>query len=77
MISTFGHADFRVSHRNRLTRVHVYSGRVTVTAAFAADLDLGDWVERVCKNQVSFRCIKRVPRTITLKRGQSRKIRHR
>jgi hypothetical protein len=77
MIATFGRADFRVSHRNRLTRVHVYSGRVIVTAAFLADYDLGDWVERVCKGQVSFRCIKRMPRTLTLKKGQSRKIRHR
>ena len=77
MVATFGRADFRVSHRGRLTRVHVYSGKVTVTAAFGADLDLGDWVAYVCHRQVSFRCIKRMPRTLTLKRGQSRKIRQR
>jgi hypothetical protein len=77
MIATFGRADFSVSHRNRLTRVHVFSGKVTVTAAGLADYDLGDWVERVCNKQVSFRCIRRMPRTLTLKRGQSRKIRAR
>lgn len=77
MIATFGRTDFSVSHRKRVTRVHVYSGKVTVTAAFAADYDLGDWVEHVCKRQVSIRCLRKVPRTITLKRGQSRKIRPR
>lgn len=77
MIATFGRADFRVSHRNRLTKVHVFAGKVTVTAAFLADYDLGDWVEAVCDRQVSFRCIRRMPRTLTLKKGQSRKIRHR
>jgi hypothetical protein len=77
MIATFGRTDFSVSHRKRLTRVHVFSGKVTVTAAFGAGYDLGDWVEQVCKRQVSFRCLHKVPRTITLKRGQSRKIRHR
>jgi hypothetical protein len=77
MIATFGRTDFSVSHRKRVTRVHVYSGKVTVTAAFAADLDLGDWVEHVCKRQVSMRCLRKVPRTITLKRGQSRKVRAR
>jgi len=77
MIATFGRTDFSVSHRRRVTRVHVYSGKVTVTAAFAADYDLGDWVEHVCKRQVSIRCLRKMSRTITLKRGQSRKIRHR
>jgi len=77
MVATFGRADFRVSHKGRLTRVHVYAGKVIVTAAFGADLDLGDWVAYVCHRQVSFRCIKRMPRTLTLKRGQSRKIRQR
>jgi len=77
MIATFGRAEFRVSHRGRLTRVHVFSGRVIVTAAPLADLDLGDWVEYVCHQRVSFRCISRMPRTLTLKRGQSRKIRQR
>ena len=77
MIATFGRTDFSVSHRKRLTRVHVYSGKVTVTAAFGADYDLGDWIEGVCKRQVSVRCLRKVPRTVTLKRGQSRKVRHR
>ena len=77
MIATFGRTDFSVSHKKRLTRVHVYSGKVTVTAAFGADYDLGDWVEHVCKRQVSIRCLRKMSRTITLKRGQSRKIRHR
>jgi hypothetical protein len=77
MIATFGRTDFRVSHQRRVTRVHVYRGKVIVTGAFAADLDLGDWVERVCKGQISFRCIKKLPRSLTLKAGQSRKIRAR
>jgi hypothetical protein len=75
MIATFGRTDFRVSHQRRLTRVRVYAGKVIVTAAFAADLFLGEWVEKVCKGQVSFRCLKKLPRTLTLKAGQSRKIR--
>lgn len=77
MIATFGRTDFRVTHQRRLTKVRVYAGKVIVTAAFAADLDLGDWVEHVCNRQVSFRCIQRMPRTLTLKKGQSRTIRPR
>lgn len=75
MIATFGRTDFRVSHRRRLTRVHVYRGKVIVKAGFAAYLDLGDWVEKVCKGQVSFGCLRKMPRTLTLKAGQSREIR--
>ena len=75
MVATFGRTDFRVSHRRRLTRVHVYRGKVIVKAGFAAYLDLGEWVEKVCKGQVSFRCLRKMPRTLVLKAGQSRKIR--
>ncbi len=75
MVATFGRTEFRVSHQRRVTRVHVYKGKVIVTAAFAADLDLGPWVEHVCKGQVSFRCLRKMPRTLVLKAGQSRKIR--
>ena len=75
MIATFGRADFRVSHQRRLTRVRVYSGRVIVKAGFAEDVFLGDWVEKVCKGKVSFRCLTKIPRTLVLKAGQSRKIR--
>ena len=77
MVATFGRTEFRVSHQRRVTRVHVYKGKVIVTAAFAADLDLGPWVEHVCKGQVSFRCLSKMPRTLVLKAGQSRKIRSR
>ena len=77
MIATFGRADFRVSHRHRLTRVHVYAGKVVVTAAPLADLDLGDWVEVVCNRRVSLRCLTRMPRSLTIKRGRSIKIRPR
>ena len=77
MVATFGRTDFRVSHQRRLTRVHVYSGKVIVTAAFAADLDLGDWVEGACHKRVSFRCLTRMPRTVVVKRGQSMRIRAR
>jgi hypothetical protein len=75
MIATFGRADFLVTHQRRVTKVRVFSGRVIVTASFSADLFLGEWVEKVCNGQVSFRCLKKLPRTLTLKRGQSRKIR--
>jgi hypothetical protein len=75
MLATLGRTDFSVSHRRRVTRVHVYRGKAIVKAGFAAYLDLGDWVEHVCKGQVSFRCLQKMPRTLTLKAGQSRKIR--
>jgi hypothetical protein len=75
MAATFGRTDFSVSHRRRVTRVHVFRGKVIVKAGFAAYLDLGDWVEKVCKGQVSFRCLRKMPRTLVLKAGQSRKIR--
>jgi len=77
MIATTGRVDVSISHRKRLTRIHVYSGKVVVTAAFGAEYDLGDWVEHVCHRQVSMRCLRKIPRTITLERGQSRKIRAR
>jgi hypothetical protein len=77
MIATFGRADFRVSHARRLTRVRVFSGKVIVTARPLADHDLGDWVEHVCNGRVSLRCLSRMSRTLTLKKGQSRKIRAR
>jgi hypothetical protein len=77
MAATFGRTDFSVSHRRRVTRVHVFRGKVIVKAGFAAYLDLGDWVEKVCKGQVSLRCLRKMPRTLTLKAGQSRKIRAR
>lgn len=77
VIVTTGRVEFRVSHLKRLTRIHVYSGKVVVTANTFLDYDLGDWVEQVCHRKVSFRCLRKVPRTITLKRGQTRKVRHR
>ena len=77
VIATFGRAEFRVSHSRRLTTVRVYAGKVIVTAAPLADLDLGDWVEAVCNRQVSLRCLTKMRRTLVLKRGQSRKIRQR
>jgi len=75
MLATLGRTDFSVSHQRRVTRVRVYRGRAIVKAGFAAYLDLGDWVEHVCKGRVSFRCLQKMPRTLTLKAGQSRKIR--
>jgi hypothetical protein len=75
MAATFGRTDFSVSHQRRVTRVRVYRGKVIVKAGFASYLDLGDWVEHVCKGQVSFRCLRKMPRTLVLKAGQSRKIR--
>jgi hypothetical protein len=75
LLATIGRTDFSVSHRRRVTRVHVYRGKAIVKAGFAAYHDLGDWVEHVCKGQVTFRCLQKMPRTLTLKAGQSRKIR--
>jgi len=70
---TFGRADFSISHRGRVTKIHVYGGRVVIQAGIIDDF--GDWVEYACDGKVSLSCLKRRLRTLTLKRGQSRRIR--
>jgi hypothetical protein len=71
-VVAFGRVDFSVSHRGRVTRVHVFSGRVVVKAGIIDDS--GDWVEGACNRQVSFQCLKRMPRSLVVNRGRSRRI---
>ena len=70
--ATFSRADFSVSHRRRVTKIHVYSGRVVIRAGIVDDV--GDWVEVACDRRVSLHCLRRMPRTLTLKPGQTRRF---